>query len=138
MSWRTGLVFVLGLGAAGLLAGCSSGPASATVSGEAKVNGAPVEKGVISFSPAEGSGTSVTGDIKNGRYEVQTTAGKKVVQISAPVVTGKRKDSNAADAQWLEITEESISEKYNSKSELNFDAQAGSNTKNWDLDVKKK
>src|SRR5262245_1136654 len=102
MSWRTGLVFVLGMGAAGLLTGCSSGPASATVSGEVKVNGTPVEKGVISFSPAEGSGTSVTGDIKNGRYEVQTTAGKKVVQISAPVVTGKRKDSTAADAQWLE------------------------------------
>ena len=138
MSWRTGLVVLLGLCAAGLLAGCSSGPASATVSGEVKVNGTPVEKGVISFSPAEGTGKLVTGEIKNGRYEVQTTAGKKVVQISAPVVTGKRKDSDAPNAQWVEITEESLPDKYNSKSELTFDVQAGGNTKDWALDVKKK
>lgn len=138
MSWRTCLGVLLGLGAAGLLAGCSSGPASATVSGEVKVNGAPVEKGTISFAPAEGKGAPASGEIKNGRYEVRTTAGKKLVQISAPVVTGKRKDSSAPDAQWLEITEESIPEKYNSKSELNFDVQSGSNSKDWALEVKKK
>lgn len=129
----------LGLVAAALLAGCGpGGPAPATVSGEVKVNGAPVEKGVISYVPADGTGVPATGDIKNGRYEVATTAGKKRVQISVPVVKDKRKESTAPDAAWVEITAESIPDKYNAKTELAFDAAPGGNAKDWSLDTKHK
>jgi hypothetical protein len=124
--------------AAGLLAGCGDGPASATVSGEVKVDGVPVEKGTITFTPADGKGQPVTADVVNGKYEVRTTAGKKTVMISAPVVVEKRKDSTAPDAQWIESTKESLPDKYHSKSELTLDVQSGSNTKDWDLKVKTK
>ncbi|HEY1189128.1 MAG TPA: hypothetical protein VGE74_15850 [Gemmata sp.] len=130
---------VFGLAGAALLVGCGgSGPAPATVSGEVKVNGVAVEKGVISYIPADSTGAPATGDIKNGRYEIATTAGKKRVQISVPVVKDRRKESQAPDAQWVEITAETLPEKYNAKTELTFDVVAGSNTKDWALDTKKK
>ena len=70
------VVALISLGLLGLaLAGCGSGPAAATVSGEVKANGAPVAKGFISFAPADGVGDPVTGEIKDGRYSVATTAG---------------------------------------------------------------
>jgi len=136
MPWRAVLFVLLGLSAAGLLSGC--GPATATISGEVKVNGALLQKGVISFVPADNTGAPVTAEITNGKYEVKTTAGKKFVQISAPVVTGKRKESPAENAPMIEITTESLPAKYHSKTELTFDVQPGGNTKNWDLEAKKK
>jgi hypothetical protein len=131
-------VVVAGCVAAGLLAGCSGGgPASATVSGSVKLDGVPVANGTIAFAPADGVGSPAAGEIKNGRYDVSTTAGKKVVQISVPVVSGKHKAHVGQDAPWVEVTSESVPEKYNSKSELTFDVRAGSNSKDWDLQIKK-
>lgn len=136
---RRALAGLFGFAAACGLAGCGgSGPASATVSGEVKVNGAPVDKGIISYVPDEGTGAAATAEITNGRYELQTTAGKKRVQISVPVVIDRRKDSPAPSAQMIDITAESVPERYNAKTELTFDVQAGSNTRDWALDVKKK
>ncbi len=130
------LVGVLGFGAAVLLAGCggAKGPAAATVSGEVKLNGVPVEKGVISYTPTDGTGAPATAEIKKGRYEIATTAGSKMVLISAPVAGQRQKDQVSLDTPMIE----SIPEKYNAKSELTFDVVAGSNSKDWDLDSKKK
>jgi len=121
---------------AGLLTGCG-GPPQYTVSGEVKVNGVPLEKGTISFAPAEGKGHAASAEIQNGHYEVRTTAGKKVVQISAPIVTGKRKAYSGPDAPMMDMTAESLPARYHTKSELTFDVQTGSNSKDWLLDVKK-
>jgi len=129
---------LLGLGLTGLLLGCDSGPAPATISGEVKINGTPLEKGVISYVPADNTGSPATAEIKNGKYEIRTTAGNKVVQISAPIVTDRRKESSAPDAPTIEFTSESLPPKYNSASELTFDVKPGSNTKNWEIEVSKK
>jgi hypothetical protein len=123
---------------AGALAGCGDGPATATVTGEVRVNGAAVDKGVIAYSPADSTGAPVTAEIKNGRYEIHTTAGPKHVRISVPVVTGKQKQSLSADATWVDRTAESLPDKYHSRSELTFDVLPGSNTKDWDLNVKRR
>lgn len=130
-------VILLVLAALPLLAlGCGSdGPPTATVSGEVKLNGTPVAKGLITFSDG---GTTSTADIVNGRYQAKTTAGKKSVMVSAPVVIGKRKESTAPDAATVEITEESVPAKYNSTTELTFDAQAGANKKDWELTAPKR
>jgi hypothetical protein len=120
-----------GLFVAGLLAGC--GPALGTVSGNVTVDGQPLTKGVISFVPADGNGTPITAEIKEGNYTAQTAAGRKTVQISAPTVTGQRKEYNAADAPLVDITEESLPPKYNSESELTFDLNRGSQTKDWSV-----
>jgi hypothetical protein len=120
---------LLGLAAAALLAGC--GPATATVSGEVTLDGQPLDKGLIVFAPAEGSGDPVRADVVNGRYEVRTTPGKKHVQISATKVVGSVPAHKGPDAPLLERTEERVHERFNSKTELTYDAQAGGNTKNW-------
>jgi len=97
-----------------------------------------LEKGVISFAPGDGTGAPATANVENGRYELRTTAGKKVVQISAPVVVDKRKEHPGKDAAWVDITSERLPPRFNSKSELTFDVQPGSNTKDWIIDLKKK
>lgn len=134
------LIGASGVCAAVLLAGCGGPkwPAAATVSGEVKLNGVPVKKGVISYVPADGTGAPATAEINGGRYEITTTAGAKKVQISVPVVTDRRPESAAPGAPMMEFTAESVPEKYNAKTELEFDAKAGGNSKDWDLDIKKK
>jgi hypothetical protein len=121
--------------ATGLFAGCGS---LATVSGEVSVDGKAAEKGVISFVPADGPGEPATASIENGRYEIRTSPGNKRVQISVPVVE-KRKDSTATNAQIIEITHgETLPDRFNTKTELTFEVKPGSNTKDWQLDTKKK
>jgi hypothetical protein len=137
MNWRW-VVVIAASAAAGGLAGCGSGPATATVSGAVMVDGTPVEAGTISYAPLDGTGAPATAEIKGGRYEVRTTAGNKRVQISVPVVTSKRKAHAGPDAPWVDVTAESLPDKYHSKTELTFDVKSGSNTKDWDLAVKKK
>lgn len=128
------LLIVVLLGSA--LLGCNHGPAPATVRGAVKLGGKPIEKGIISFSSLDNTGTPATVEIKQGQYEVHTTAGKKQVQISAPVVTEQRKAYNGPDAPLVDVTAESVPERYNAQTELNLDVAAGSNTKDWELDTK--
>lgn len=128
---------VLVVVAMGLLVGCFGGPAAATVSGEVKVDGKPLERGTITFAPADGQGAPASGIIERGRYEVQTTAGKKIVQISAPVIVDHKKESETPGAKMIDITVETLPDRYHSKSELTLEVQSGSNTKSWELSKKK-
>jgi hypothetical protein len=131
---RLVLLMLLGLGGVVLGSGC--GPGTATIDGEVTVDGKPLEKGVISYTPADGNGAPVTAEVRNGRYEVRTVAGRKVVQISAPIVVGQRKEHKGPGAALIDITEESLPPSCNSKSELTFEATAGANTKNWAVESK--
>jgi hypothetical protein len=81
-----GLVAVL----AALTAGCGSGGGT-TVSGLVTYQEAPVANGQIMFTPADGKGPIVGGQISAGSYSVSDMPpGQKVVQISssedAPVI----------------------------------------------------
>lgn len=114
------------------------GPSIGTVSGTVKSDGQPISAGVISFVPAEGKGEPATTNIANGQYELQTTTGKKFVQISAPIVVGKRKEYEGPDAPLVEITDESLPPKYNSQSDLTFDVQPGENKKDWEVTAEKR
>ena len=126
-------VLVLGM-AAVVLPGC--GAPTATVSGEVAVDGQPLDNGVISYAPADGQGAVATAVVQNGKYSLRTTPGKKWVQISAPVVVGKRKEYNGPDAPLVEIRGERLPERYNAKTELTFEAKAGDNTKDWSVESK--
>jgi hypothetical protein len=109
----------------------------ATVSGVVTLDGQPLDKGYISYSPAGGEGDSITADIRDGKYELQVMPGKKFVQISAPKVVGTRKDSESPNAVEVEITEERLDERYYSGRELQFDVQPGVNTKDWSIESRK-
>lgn len=114
-----------------VLAGC--GPKMGTVSGTVTIDSQPLDKGVICFAPAEGSGEAVTGEVNDGHYSLRMAAGKKIVQLSAPIVVGKRKEYDGPEAPLIEITAERLGPRYNSESELTFDTPAGSSTKDWEV-----
>lgn len=121
-----------------VLAGC--GPSTGTVSGTVTVNGQPATSGIISFVPADGKTAPVTVEIQSGgQYSAQAVAGAKQIQISIPVVVGKRPEYNGPGAPMIEITEESVPAKYNSETELTFDLKPGANQKDWAVEsVKRK
>ncbi|MBN9517796.1 hypothetical protein J0H58_04630 [bacterium] len=96
----------------------------------------PLASGVITFTGPNGQ--SGTGKVEQGRYEVRTVAGANRVQVSAPVVVATRPESKSPGAALVEITEESLPDKYHVRSELTFDAQSGGNTKDWALQGKPK
>jgi hypothetical protein len=131
MGMRAIKVALLGIAAVGLLTGC--GPATATVSGEVLVDGVPMPSGIISFVPAEGTGQPVTANIQAGRYQAKTLAGKMVVQISQPVVVGKKPQYNGPDAPMMEMTQENLPPRYHSSSELKVELTPGSNTQDWSV-----
>jgi hypothetical protein len=108
-----------------LAGGCGS---TATVSGEVTVDGKPIDKGVISYVPADDKGAPATAPIENGRYELKTRPGNKRVQISQTVVVGKR--------DGYEITEERLPARFHSRTELTFEVQSGANTRDWNLETK--
>src|SRR5262245_1389986 len=109
-----------------VLSGCD-GQKSATIKGSVTLNGQPVDGGVISFTPPDGKNQTVTAEIKNGQYQVKTFAGAFVVQITAPIVTGKRPEHIGPGAAMVDIVTERLPPKYNSATELKFEAQPGEN-----------
>ncbi len=118
------------------LAGC--GAPTGIVTGDITVNGVPLEEGVITFSPADKNGETVTRKVTAGKYEAKMVAGNKFVQISAPVVVGMRKESTHPDAPLIPETEESLPPRYNSESELTLEVKPGMNAKDWNLEKDRK
>lgn len=129
-------VVPLGLSLSLLLqVGCAD-PNTARIVGSVLVDGQPVARGTIAFIAADGTGDSVSAVINNGRYEVSTTNGAKIIQITVPRIVSQRRAFNDPSAPMLDVTEETIPEKYNSNSVLKMDAQPGSNTKDWSIESK--
>ena len=65
-----------------LIIGCGS--PSATVQGTVSYEGAPIEKGMVTFTPVDGKGVVVGCDIQNGRYTAKgVSPGKNVVTVAA-------------------------------------------------------
>ncbi len=118
-----------------LLVGCSDNR-TAEVVGTVSVDGQPVEKGSISFIPADGKGVTAGSDIKDGKYVATgVSPGTAKVEIRVPKVTGKKMlydDKNVT----RDTFSESLPKKYNVDTELRFDVQPGKNEKNWDVSTK--
>ena len=70
-------------------AGCETGPKLYTVTGSVTFQNQPVAKGQIVFADAGDAAAAAVGQIENGRYSVQTTAGAKIVRITASKETGR-------------------------------------------------
>jgi hypothetical protein len=126
------LVVLLG-GLATLLAGCG-GSSTYPVSGTVQYDGAPIPEGYIAFIPA-GPGPGVGGPIANGHYSLRAQAGKVRVEITAnkkmPLPFGRKGPEGQT-----EVIQQYVPERYNAKTELVKDVQAGTNTMDFDLTSK--
>jgi hypothetical protein len=126
--WAAGLL-------AALLAGCSDGPKTATVSGVVKIAGKEADKGAIIFSPADGKGQPTGTDIgPGGKYTAKVQLGTMKVEVRVSKVVGK-KAIYGKDGPHMDILEEVLPEKFNNKTELTLDV-TGDVTKDWDLPTK--
>ena len=73
-----------------LLAGCSSSPPGTySVSGTVTFNEKPLPEGNILFSNADGTGVPAAGVIRNGKFRINATPGKKQVAIFATRKVGE-------------------------------------------------
>lgn len=115
--------------------GCSD-PSNGEVTGMVRVEGTPLEKGAITFTPADGQGQTAGGEIKAGRYSVRVPVGKMKVSISMPVEDKKKKLYPTADSPEMWMYREGLPARYNENTELEFEVKSGSNQKDWDLQAK--
>ena len=118
------------------LAGC--GPSRRAIEGMVTVNGAPLELGMITFSPIEPTGeqNSVGGKITNGAYALDATRGplpgKYRVEIYWSKKTGKQV-ANADGGGTQDEMIEGLPAKYNKESELTTEITSWTSTANFDL-----
>lgn len=88
--------------------GCSS--TTATIDGTVTYEGQEVEKGMITFTPADGSGTVVGCDIKNGKFYAKGVApGRNVLLVTAvKQVTFARSSEEMAQMAQTAAAQEGI------------------------------
>jgi hypothetical protein len=125
-------------GALCLLSGCGEGNplARQRVFGEITLNGTPLAKGTIAFSPAGQGVTSSGATIENGTFEIPAEKGlppgEYFVRISAAADDGQV-DELPGDSEV--VAEELIPAEYNSQSTLKFTVNTDRENK-FELDIK--
>lgn len=128
-----------------LLAGCENDPLGRQpVSGTVMLNGAPIEKGNISFQPAEKGVTSSGTVITGGKYEMDRSRGlppgKYRVMINAPKPgTGAEAAAGALPGDPLPPPQELVPPEWNTNSEQFVEVtESGPNEFNFDIKAKGK
>lgn len=117
--------------------GCDSSANRARVKGKVTVDGTPLENGAIRLIPLDGKAPTAGSPIEDGEYYVDNAPVTTVrIEITAPKVVGKRKAYDTPDSPTIDVTKESLPEKYNLKSELKRELTRGENELNFDLKTK--
>lgn len=103
-----------------VVTGCSSSnDGMVTVSGEVLLDGAALETGNLALIPKDGLQGAFGADIVDGKFQIQTTPGDKIVQITSYRTSTTRKgpDGSFGPEQYLP-------DRYNKKSELELSVAA--------------
>lgn len=123
-----------------LALGCSNGPRRAPVSGIVRVDGKPLERGVINFVPSNGTtGPGAGGEIANGEFYLDELQGP-VVGTNRVEIRGFRKTGRKIAPMGSPMDEEIqvVPEQYNARSTLTCEIKHGGNNEvNFEL-VRKK
>lgn len=136
MHWQQAVrLGALALAALWALAGCSTGPAVGTVTGEVKFEGEPVKDGHITFTPIDGKGQTGGASIVDGKFTAeQVPATKMKVEIHGNKKTGKKiKAYDTPESPVSDEVVELLPHKYNFNSELTLDVKRGSQHEKYDL-----
>jgi len=118
--------------------GGEEGPPREPISGVVTLDGRPLEKGLITFTPEAGGDLVVSGLVVDGAFSLPRAEGPGLgphrVDVWSKKATGKTlKDRNDPDNP-VEETVEQIPPRYNTRSELKADVvQGGENRFTYDL-----
>jgi hypothetical protein len=130
----------LSLLALSFLAGCNKTDANrAAVRGEVKLDGRPLERGTILFSPAEGvKGTAAGTEIIAGHYQLPAKAGASLglnrVEIRSPRKTGRTIPRPfPRNSEMMEEAVEGIASRFNSETTLSHEVKSGENTADFEV-----
>lgn len=108
-------------------AGC--GEETVGVRGRITLDQKPIEKGAISFEPADGNGTTSGAEILDGEYEMigkaRITPGTKVVRIRATRKTGRMIPKMPGSSEMVAEDKEYIPEHYNNRTTLRVEVVPG-------------
>ncbi|WDI42581.1 carboxypeptidase regulatory-like domain-containing protein [Bremerella sp. P1] len=106
------------------------------VSGKITLDGEPLKHAVITFQPQGGRPAyGKTGE--DGKYRMMYTgsqAGATVGMNTVTITNGGEKRDEETGKIWFQ--KEQVPPKYNSKTELTYDVQAGSQTHDFELKTK--
>ncbi len=116
-----------------LFAGCAKTSNRGTVTGNVTLDGQPLKAGIIRFLPADGQTATADTAITDGKFSAVVPPGDKKISISAPKVTGKKRMYETADSPEVDIVQELLPAKYNTKTELTLTVNAGSQEKDFPL-----
>jgi hypothetical protein len=111
---------------AACLAGCGKQNGLLEVQGAVSYKNQPVQKGTISFLPADGNAPTAAGIITDGRFAVKVAPGKKQVKIESFKVVGRR-HLHAEDPKspMIDVREQLLPDRYNKKTELVREVTSG-------------
>lgn len=118
-----------------LLAGCSGSSTQGTITGEVRVDGEPLQDGLIRFAPADGKPGGTDAPITAGRYTVTAPPGDAKVEVRGKKVVGKYRPM--PESPEVEKVEELVDARFNDRTELRYTVQAGSQEKNFDVTRRK-
>lgn len=115
------------------LAGCS-GSSLGTLNGTVTWNGEPLKEGTVNFIPTDGTSSTASAPIKDGRFTVQLPPSKMKLQFSAPKPTGKKKKMyDTPDSPEIEIVDELLPAKYTTDSQITVTIKGGTQDEKFDL-----
>lgn len=120
------LLFVTGLIGCG---GVSDAPETVSITGAVSLDGETISKGEIIFRSADGGGGRAdAGVIKDGTYTIDSTLGKKTVEIrSMRPVAGAVEQTLETGETGMDI-EQYIPEQFNDKTALTADISSSGDT----------
>jgi predicted small lipoprotein YifL len=123
------------------LAGCGGGgPSYAPVTGKVTLDGKPVAKAVVTFSPVPKPGSTMAGDSASGTtdeagaFTLRTYSQggwKDGAQVGPHKVSISRQETRGEGDR--SVTTEKLPKRYNLETELTFEVKSGNNQKDFDL-----
>lgn len=105
----------------------------ATITGEVKLDGQPLEQGTIRFLPSEGvAGSIASGAIVKGQYRLSGRAGPAIgwnrVELNGTRKTGRMIEKPFPQHGTVEEMVEAIPPQFNTTSTIKFEVKRGENT----------
>ena len=116
--------------------GCSTGDMG-SVSGTVTLDGKPLDRALVRFTPVNGDRGSIAQTDKDGNYSLQYSlqkSGARVGEHTVTITTAAEPVPDEDTGEYLPARAELLPTKYNVETELKATVKAGRNTFDWELD----